>query len=289
MLYNPDVTVRMRGVMEKCTYCVQRIEHAKIDAEVSGQPIAEQRLKTACQQACPTHAIIFGDLNSEKLGGPPEVASLKASLLNYGMLDDLNTRPRTSYLARVTNPNPQLAPATAPAGKRIQHGDPGPGSAQPRRGREASDEIVLVPDETPGTITAKITGITSARTPHWWYAAFGISLMVLGLFLTAVSWLFWKGVGVWGINIPNGWGFAIINFVWWIGIGHAGTLTLAILVVLRQDWRTSINRMSEAMTLGAVACAGMFPILHLGRPWLAYRCCCRCPTPWAYGRSYAAR
>jgi MoCo/4Fe-4S cofactor protein with predicted Tat translocation signal len=119
MLYNPDVTVRMRGVMEKCTYCVQRIEHAKIDAEVSGQPIAEQRLKTACQQACPTQAIVFGDLNSEKLGGPPwEVASLKASPLNYGMLDDLNTRPRTSYLARVTNPNPQLAPATAPAGKR---------------------------------------------------------------------------------------------------------------------------------------------------------------------------
>jgi Fe-S-cluster-containing dehydrogenase component len=119
MMYNPDVTVRMRGVMEKCTYCVQRIEHAKIESEVSGQPIAEQRLKTACQQACPTQAIVFGDLNAEKLGGPAwEVASLKASPLNYGMLDDLNTRPRTTYLARVTNPNPQLAPATAPADKR---------------------------------------------------------------------------------------------------------------------------------------------------------------------------
>jgi Fe-S-cluster-containing dehydrogenase component len=112
MLYNPDVTVRMRGVMEKCTYCVQRIEHAKIDSKVSGQAIPEQRLKTACQQTCPTQAIVFGDLNAEKLGGPAwEVSRLKASPLNYGMLADLNTRPRTTYLARVTNPNPQLAVA----------------------------------------------------------------------------------------------------------------------------------------------------------------------------------
>jgi molybdopterin-containing oxidoreductase family iron-sulfur binding subunit len=120
MMYNPDVTVRMRGVMEKCTYCVQRIEHAKIDSQVSGQPISDQRLKTACQQACPTQAIVFGDLNAEKLGAPAaEVKRWKASPLNYGMLDDLNTRPRTTYLARVTNPSPQLAPAeTAPTAKR---------------------------------------------------------------------------------------------------------------------------------------------------------------------------
>jgi MoCo/4Fe-4S cofactor protein with predicted Tat translocation signal len=112
MRHNPDVTVRDRGVMEKCTYCVQRIEHAKIDAKVTGQPIAEQRLKTACQQACPTQAIVFGDLNAEKLGGQPwEVSRLKASPLNYGLLEDLNTRPRTTYLARITNPNPKLTPA----------------------------------------------------------------------------------------------------------------------------------------------------------------------------------
>jgi molybdopterin-containing oxidoreductase family membrane subunit len=82
--------------------------------------------------------------------------------------------------------------------------------------------------------------------------------------------LFVKGIGVWGVNIPVGWGFAIINFVWWIGIGHAGTLISAILLLLRQEWRTSINRFAEAMTLFAVACAGLFPILHLGRPWFAY-------------------
>jgi molybdopterin-containing oxidoreductase family membrane subunit len=83
-------------------------------------------------------------------------------------------------------------------------------------------------------------------------------------------WLFMKGVGVWGINIPNGWGFAIINFVWWIGIGHAGTLISAILLLLNQSWRNAINRFAEAMTLFAVMCAGMFPVLHTGRPWLAY-------------------
>ncbi len=78
------------------------------------------------------------------------------------------------------------------------------------------------------------------------------------------------GIGIWGVNVPVGWGFAIINFVWWIGIGHAGTLISAILLLLRQDWRTSINRFAEAMTLFAVAQAGIFPLVHLGRPWLAY-------------------
>jgi molybdopterin-containing oxidoreductase family membrane subunit len=94
--------------------------------------------------------------------------------------------------------------------------------------------------------------------------------MILQWFLLAVCWLFYKGVGVWGVNIPVGWGFAIVNFVWWIGIGHAGTLISAILLLLRQQWRNSINRFAEAMTLFAVACAGMFPIFHLGRPWLFY-------------------
>ena len=86
----------------------------------------------------------------------------------------------------------------------------------------------------------------------------------------AVTYLFAKGVGIWGINVPVAWGFAIVNFVWWIGIGHAGTLISAILLLLKQTWRNSINRFAEAMTLFAVACAGMFPLLHMGRPWLAY-------------------
>jgi molybdopterin-containing oxidoreductase family membrane subunit len=97
-----------------------------------------------------------------------------------------------------------------------------------------------------------------------------LSFALLMMLLYAVTYLFAIGVGIWGINIPIGWGFAIINFVWWIGIGHAGTLISAILLLLRQKWRTSINRFAEAMTLFAVSCAGMFPILHMGRPWLAY-------------------
>jgi Ni/Fe-hydrogenase subunit HybB-like protein len=92
-------------------------------------------------------------------------------------------------------------------------------------------------------------------------------MMVL---LLAVSYLLVAGVGIWGINIPIGWGFAIVNFVWWIGIGHAGTLISAILLLLRQKWRTSINRFAEAMTLFAVSCAGLFPLLHMGRPWLFF-------------------
>jgi len=102
------------------------------------------------------------------------------------------------------------------------------------------------------------------------FIGFACAFLLVNLFLVAVTWLFVRGVGIWGIVIPIAWGFAIVNFVWWIGIGHAGTLISAILLLLKQDWRTSINRFSEAMTLFAVACAGMFPILHLGRPWLAY-------------------
>jgi Ni/Fe-hydrogenase subunit HybB-like protein len=102
------------------------------------------------------------------------------------------------------------------------------------------------------------------------FIGFGVAFLLVNLLMVAVTWLFFRGVGIWGINIPIAWGFAIINFVWWIGIGHAGTLISAILLLLKQDWRTSINRFSESMTLFAVACAGMFPILHLGRPWLAY-------------------
>ena len=111
---------------------------------------------------------------------------------------------------------------------------------------------------------------TKVPTSFGWYFGFALSFGFTALMTIAIGWLFTKGVGIWGINIPIGWGFAIVNFVWWIGIGHAGTLISAILLLLRQQWRNSINRFAEAMTLFAVACAGMFPIFHLGRPWLFY-------------------
>jgi Ni/Fe-hydrogenase subunit HybB-like protein len=105
--------------------------------------------------------------------------------------------------------------------------------------------------------------------PAWILAFLATTTLFMGL-MTAISWLLIRGVGLWGIDIPVAWGFAIVNFVWWIGIGHAGTFISAILLLLRQPWRTSINRLSETMTLFAVMCAGLFPLLHLGRPWLFY-------------------
>jgi Ni/Fe-hydrogenase subunit HybB-like protein len=125
-------------------------------------------------------------------------------------------------------------------------------------------------DHTFGTVSDKIGDVTLKRkTPFVWFIGFGISFIVAQLLLFAVTLLLAKGIGVWGNNQPVGWAFDIINFVWWIGIGHAGTLISAILLLLNQKWRTSINRFAEAMTLFAVACAAMFPLLHTGRPWLA--------------------
>jgi Ni/Fe-hydrogenase subunit HybB-like protein len=103
-----------------------------------------------------------------------------------------------------------------------------------------------------------------------WLLGFAGAFVLLMLFNLSIGWLLFRGVGIWGVNIPVAWGFAIVNFVWWIGIGHAGTFISAILLLLHQQWRTSINRFAEAMTLFAVACAGTFPLLHLGRPWVFY-------------------
>jgi molybdopterin-containing oxidoreductase family membrane subunit len=130
---------------------------------------------------------------------------------------------------------------------------------------------ILKPGHTFASVTDEISSIVlTRRTPRFWWIGFTLAFLLVQLFLVAVTYLFVKGVGIWGINIPVAWGFAIINLVWWIGIGHAGTLISAILLLLRQSWRTSINRFAEAMTLFAVANAAMFPVLHLGRPWFAY-------------------
>jgi molybdopterin-containing oxidoreductase family membrane subunit len=127
---------------------------------------------------------------------------------------------------------------------------------------------VIGPGHTFTSVTEKISALVLTRpTSRRWWLGFAVSFTLVMILFYAVAYLISVGTGIWGINIPVGWGFAIVNFVWWIGIGHAGTLISAILLLLRQKWRTSINRFAEAMTLFAVACAGLFPLLHMGRPW----------------------
>lgn len=141
-----------------------------------------------------------------------------------------------------------------------------------KRPNEPAEQFPIIgPGHTFATITDKISALTlKRRTPLGWYLGFAFFFGVAQLLAMTVTYLVTTGIGIWGNNVPVGWAFDIINFVWWIGIGHAGTLISAILLLLRQEWRTSINRFAEAMTLFAVACAGMFPLLHTGRPWLAY-------------------
>jgi Ni/Fe-hydrogenase subunit HybB-like protein len=136
---------------------------------------------------------------------------------------------------------------------------------------EMSVPPVVGPGYTYASVGQKISSIVLTRkTPTGWFVGLAICALLVLVLLVSVSVLFFFGVGVWGINIPIAWGFAIVNFVWWIGIGHAGTLISAILLLLNQKWRTSINRFAEAMTLFAVMCAGLFPLLHLGRPQFFY-------------------
>jgi Ni/Fe-hydrogenase subunit HybB-like protein len=130
---------------------------------------------------------------------------------------------------------------------------------------------ILEPGHTFASITDKISSIVLTRRKRpGWFLGFALTFALVMMLLYSIGYLLVAGVGIWGVAVPVGWGFAIINFVWWIGIGHAGTLISAILLLLNQKWRTSINRFAEAMTLFAVACAALYPILHLGRPWLAH-------------------
>src|SRR6266581_758318 len=146
--------------------------------------------------------------------------------------------------------------ADSPADKLAEQGLPAP---------------ILGPGHDFASVTDKISAIVLIRRPpKWWILGFAGAFALVMLLLYSIAYLFAVGVGIWGIQVPVGWGFAIVNFVWWIGIGHAGTLISAILLLLRQQWRTSINRFAEAMTLFAVACAGLFPLLHMGRPWFFY-------------------
>src|SRR5690606_7033629 len=125
------------------------------------------------------------------------------------------------------------------------------------------------PHDDDKSLNEKLFAFMWAPPSKAWLALLGLALALLGLLVVRIGYTLYEGIGVWGNNQPVGWAFDIINFVWWIGIGHAGTLISALLLLLRQEWRTSINRFAEAMTLFAVACAVIYPLFHTGRPWLA--------------------
>jgi molybdopterin-containing oxidoreductase family membrane subunit len=129
---------------------------------------------------------------------------------------------------------------------------------------------LIAGEKTAGQVTADICATLEQRATGWWWLAFLGAFSVLLLGVAAVSYQIALGIGTWGLNRSVGWAFDITNFVFWIGIGHAGTLISAILFLFRQKWRTSVNRSAEAMTLFAVICAGLFPVIHMGRPWLFY-------------------
>ncbi|MFO0837975.1 MAG: NrfD/PsrC family molybdoenzyme membrane anchor subunit [Phycisphaerae bacterium] len=129
---------------------------------------------------------------------------------------------------------------------------------------------LILGDPTLTSVTEAVCLPVESRTPTGWFVGFAVSLAALGMLGAMIGYLFFTGVGVWGLNNPVGWGFDITNFVFWVGIGHAGTLISAILFLFRQKWRTSINRFAEAMTIFAVICALLFPGIHIGRVWMAY-------------------
>ncbi len=130
---------------------------------------------------------------------------------------------------------------------------------------------LLTGEHTPASVTHRVAGLVQDRpAPPAWWLTLGIAGLLLTMLTFGIGYLLTVGIGIWGVNVPVAWGFAIVNFVWWIGIGHAGTLISAILLLLHQKWRTSVNRFAEAMTIFAVMCAGLFPLLHMGRPWFFY-------------------
>ena len=169
---------------------------------------------------------------------------------------------------------PEAAPqigTPAPGPGRVvskpEHKHAGPEAGAPPVPAELERLPLVANNRSPGWISDRICALIEGPTPRWWWAAFLPSVACLGLLVVLLAWQISTGVGVWGDNHPVMWGWDIINFVWWIGIGHAGTLISAILFLLRQRWRTAVNRSAEAMTIFAVICAAIYPALHVGRAW----------------------
>ena len=135
--------------------------------------------------------------------------------------------------------------------------------------KELNESPLVDPKISMHEVSDMVAKVTENKAPRGWWFAFLFAASFTGILGAAVGYLFWNGVGSWGNNSPVYWAWDITNFVWWIGIGHAGTLISAVLFLFRQKWRTAINRFAEAMTIFAVMCAGMYPGIHVGRAWYA--------------------
>jgi len=157
------------------------------------------------------------------------------------------------------NPSEQSAPISAVLEE-----------VRPVAGEEVKRNVLVENNRDFHWITDKVCGIVEEKTPTWWWVLFGLSLVIASYTFLGIAYQVATGVGTWGNNAPVFWGWPIVNFVFWIGIGHAGTLISAILALLKQKWRTAVNRTAEAMTIFAVCCAGLFPLFHLGRVWFAW-------------------
>ena len=286
MSKNPNVTVRMRGVMEKCTFCVQRIQEAKIATKVAVRDSDQVRIPadsftSACAQVCPAGAITFGDQQNPETA----VSKLKQSERGYRLLEYLNIQ----HARPLPGAHPQSQPENARCGKdRSRDEIPSPWPWWKIRGTNRRTSIMAdaVTLETPAELKRGAAGLqrpqvqldqrqsrlrsSSRPRPLWWWLMFLPCALLALIGLLCIGYQISNGVGVWGENKTVGWAWDITNFVFWIGIGHAGTLISAILFLTRQKWRTSINRASEAMTLFAVICAGIFPGIHVGRVWMAW-------------------
>jgi Fe-S-cluster-containing dehydrogenase component len=225
--------------------------------------LADGEVQTACQQACPADAIVFGDTNDAESA----CRRARTSERGYHVLRELNVLPSITYLARSAIPTEERMSMLRTNTARITgmwRGEAPWHARSARLPRTPGGGAPTVVD-----VTETVAAVVERKPSPLWYLALMISGGMAAIGIFAILYTAFTGIGVWGNNQPIGWAWDITNFVFWIGIGHAGTLISAILFLFRQKWRTAINRAAEAMTIFAVICALIFPIIHTGRPWLA--------------------